>query len=75
MVMGIVRKSGVDNEVTGRRGGTTGSSETADGATFWATPPGGGYALSMQALRLILRANTICIAPNGVTAKILHALS
>ena len=69
---GIVVNAGSGSSVTGRRGDKT---ERAGGWGHILGDAGGGYALSMQALRLILREYDLRHAEMDFTAKILHALS
>ena len=69
---GIVVNAGSGSSVTGRRGDR---SERAGGWGHILGDAGGGYALSMQALRLILREHDLHRAKMDFTAKILHALS
>ena len=69
---GIVVNAGSGSSVTGRRG------DRVEGAGGWGHilgDAGGGYSLSMQALRLILREHDLHRAEMDFTAKILHALS
>jgi N-acetylmuramic acid 6-phosphate etherase len=69
---GIVVNAGSGSSVTGRRGDRI---ERAGGWGHILGDAGGGYALSMQALRLILREHDLHRAEMDFTAKILHALS
>ena len=69
---GIVVNAGSGSSVTGRRGGRI---ERAGGWGHILGDAGGGYSLSMQALRLILREHDLHRAEMDFTAKILHALS
>jgi N-acetylmuramic acid 6-phosphate (MurNAc-6-P) etherase len=69
---GIVVNAGSGSSVTGRRGDKI---ERAGGWGHILGDAGGGYALSMQALRLILREYDLHRAEMDFTAKILHALS
>ena len=69
---GIVVNAGSGSSVTGRRGDRI---ERAGGWGHILGDAGGGYALSMQALRLILREHDLHRTEMDFTAKILHALS
>jgi N-acetylmuramic acid 6-phosphate etherase len=69
---GIVVNAGSGSSVTGRRGDRV---ERAGGWGHILGDTGGGYSLSMQALRLILREHDLHRAQMDFTAKILHALS
>src|SRR5437870_6447773 len=69
---GIVVNAGGGSSVTGRRGDKI---ERAGGWGHILGDAGGGYSLSMQALRLILREHDLHRAEMDFTAKILHALS
>src|SRR5213592_2330369 len=69
---GIVVNAGSGSSVTGRRGDKI---ERAGGWGHILGDAGGGYSLSMQALRLILREHDLHRAEMDFTAKILHALS
>jgi N-acetylmuramic acid 6-phosphate etherase len=69
---GIVVNAGSGSSVTGRRGDRI---ERAGGWGHILGDAGGGYFLSIQALRLILREHDLHRATLQVTAKILHALS
>ena len=69
---GIVVNAGSGSSVTGRRGDRI---ERAGGWGHILGDAGGGYFLSIQALRLILREHDLHRAELQVTAKILHALS
>jgi N-acetylmuramic acid 6-phosphate etherase len=69
---GIVVNAGSGSSVTGRRGDRI---ERAGGWGHILGDAGGGYFLSIQALRLILREHDLRRAEMDVTAKILHALS
>ncbi|HEY2679789.1 MAG TPA: N-acetylmuramic acid 6-phosphate etherase, partial [Candidatus Udaeobacter sp.] len=69
---GIVVNAGSGSSVTGRRGDKI---ERAGGWGHILGDAGGGYSLSMQALRLILREHDLRHAEMDFTAKILHALS
>src|SRR5881398_3067225 len=69
---GIVVNAGSGSSVTGRRGDRI---ERAGGWGHILGDAGGGYSLSMQALRLILREHDLHRAEMDFTAKILHALS
>ncbi|HEY3660342.1 MAG TPA: N-acetylmuramic acid 6-phosphate etherase [Candidatus Udaeobacter sp.] len=69
---GIVVNAGSGSSVTGRRGDKI---ERAGGWGHILGDAGGGYSLSMQALRLILREHDLHHAEMDFTAKILHALS
>ena len=69
---GIVVNAGSGSSVTGRRGDRI---ERAGGWGHILGDAGGGYSLSMQALRLILREHDLRHAEMDFTAKILHALS
>jgi len=69
---GIVVNAGSGSSVTGRRGDRI---ERAGGWGHILGDAGGGYALSVQALRLILREHDLHRVELDFTAKILHALS
>ncbi len=69
---GIVVNAGSGSSVTGRRGERI---ERAGGWGHILGDAGGGYSLSMQALRLILREHDLHRSEMDFTAKILHALS
>jgi N-acetylmuramic acid 6-phosphate etherase len=69
---GIVVNAGSGSSVTGRRGDRI---ERAGGWGHILGDAGGGYSLSVQALRLILREHDLHRAEMDFTAKILHALS
>src|SRR4029077_19720651 len=69
---GIVVNAGIGSSVTGRRGDKI---ERAGGWGHILGDAGGGYSLSMQALRLILREHDLHRVELDFTAKILHALS
>jgi N-acetylmuramic acid 6-phosphate etherase len=69
---GIVVNAGSGSSVTGRRGDRI---ERAGGWGHILGDAGGGYSLSMQALRLILREHDLHRTEMDFTAKILHALS
>ncbi len=69
---GIVVNAGSGSSVTGRRGDRI---ERAGGWGHILGDAGGGYSLSMQALRLILREHDLHRAEMDFAAKILHALS
>jgi len=69
---GIVVNAGSGSSVTGRRGDRI---ERAGGWGHILGDAGGGYFLSVQALRLILREHDLHHAEMQFTAKILHALS
>jgi N-acetylmuramic acid 6-phosphate etherase len=69
---GIVVNAGSGSSVTGRRGDKI---ERAGGWGHILGDAGGGYSLSMQALRLILREHDLHRTEMDFTAKILHALS
>ena len=69
---GIVVNAGSGSSVTGRRGDRI---ERAGGWGHILGDAGGGYSLSMQALRLILREHDLHRIKMDFTAKILHALS
>src|SRR5438034_11178941 len=69
---GIVVNAGSGSSVTGRRGDRV---ERAGGWGHILGDAGGGYFLSIQALRLILREHDLHRAEMDFTAKILHALS
>jgi N-acetylmuramic acid 6-phosphate etherase len=69
---GIVVNAGSGSSVTGRRGDRI---ERAGGWGHILGDAGGGYSLSMQALRLILREHDLHRAEMDFTAEILHALS
>jgi N-acetylmuramic acid 6-phosphate etherase len=69
---GIVVNAGSGSSVTGRRG------DQIDRAGGWGHilgDAGGGYSLSIQALRLVLREHDLHRGEMEFTAKILHALS
>ena len=69
---GIVVNAGSGSSVTGRRG------DRIDRAGGWGHilgDAGGGYFLSIQALRLVLRENDLHHNEMQFTAKVLHALS
>jgi N-acetylmuramic acid 6-phosphate etherase len=69
---GIVVNAGSGSSVTGRRDDRI---ERAGGWGHILGDAGGGYFLSVQALRLILREHDLHRAQMDFTAKILHALS
>src|SRR5256884_1050575 len=69
---GIVVNAGSGSSVTGRRGDRI---EPAGGWGHILGDAGGGYFLSIQALRLILREHDLHRTEMDFTAKILHALS
>ena len=69
---GIVVNAGSGSSVTGRRGDKI---ERAGGWGHILGDAGGGYFLSVQALRLILREHDLHRVELDFTAKILHALS
>src|SRR5213594_148982 len=69
---GIVVNAGSGSSVTGRRGNRI---ERAGGWGHILGDAGGGYFLSIQALRLILREHDLHQSEMQFTAKILHALS
>jgi N-acetylmuramic acid 6-phosphate etherase len=69
---GIVVNAGSGSSVTGRRGDRM---EKAGGWGHILGDAGGGYFLSIQALRLILREYDLHRGEMQFTAKILHALS
>jgi N-acetylmuramic acid 6-phosphate etherase len=69
---GIVVNAGSGSSVTGRRGEKI---ERAGGWGHILGDAGGGYSLSVQALRLILREHDLHRVELDFTAKILHALS
>src|SRR5437016_11076528 len=69
---GIVVCAGSGSSVTGRRGDRI---ENAGGWGHILGDAGGGYFLSLQALRLILREYDLHRGEMQFTAKILHALS
>jgi N-acetylmuramic acid 6-phosphate etherase len=69
---GIVVNAGSGSSVTGRRGDRV---ERAGGWGHILGDAGGGYFLSIQALRLILREHDLHRADMDFTAKVLHALS
>ncbi len=69
---GIVVNAGSGSSVTGRRGDRI---ERAGGWGHILGDAGGGYFLSIQALRLILREHDLHRGAMEFTAKILHALS
>src|SRR5213076_1654720 len=69
---GIVVNAGSGSSVTGRRGNRI---ERAGGWGHILGDAGGGYFLSIQALRLILREHDLHRGAIGFEAKILHALS
>ena len=69
---GIVVNAGSGSSVTGRRGDRI---ERAGGWGHMLGDAGGGYFISIQALRLILREHDLHRAEMDFTAKILHALS
>jgi N-acetylmuramic acid 6-phosphate etherase len=69
---GIVVNAGSGSSVTGRRGDRI---ERAGGWGHILGDTGGGYFLSLDALRLILREHDLRCGEMQFTAKILHALS
>ncbi|HMF45324.1 MAG TPA: N-acetylmuramic acid 6-phosphate etherase [Candidatus Udaeobacter sp.] len=69
---GIVVNAGSGSSVTGRRGDKI---ERAGGWGHILGDAGGGYSLSVKALRLILREHDLHRIELDFTAKILHALS
>jgi N-acetylmuramic acid 6-phosphate etherase len=69
---GIVVNAGSGSSVTGRRGDRI---ERAGGWGHILGDAGGGYFLSIQALRLVLREYDLHHSEMQFTAKILHALS
>ena len=69
---GIVVNAGSGSSVTGRRGDRI---ERAGGWGHILGDAGGGYFLSIQALRMILREHDLHRAQMDFTAKVLHALS
>jgi N-acetylmuramic acid 6-phosphate (MurNAc-6-P) etherase/N-acetylglucosamine kinase-like BadF-type ATPase len=69
---GIVVNAGSGSSVTGRRGDRI---ERAGGWGHILGDAGGGYFLSIQALRLVLREHDLRHSEMQFTAKILHALS
>ena len=69
---GIVVNAGSGSSVTGRRGDRI---ERAGGWGHILGDAGGGYFLSIQALRLVLREHDLHHSQMQFTAKILHALS
>src|SRR6266436_6642120 len=69
---GIVVNAGSGSSVTGRRGDHI---EKAGGWGHILGDAGGGYSVSIQALRLILREHDLRRGAIEFTAKILHALS
>src|SRR5213082_1712428 len=69
---GIVVNAGSGSSVTGRRGDRI---ERAGGWGHILGDAGGGYFLSIQALRLLLREHDLHHSEMQFTAKILHALS
>jgi N-acetylmuramic acid 6-phosphate etherase len=69
---GIVVNAGSGSSVTGRRGDRV---ERAGGWGHILGDAGGGYSLSVQALRLILREHDLHRVELDFTARILHALS
>jgi N-acetylmuramic acid 6-phosphate etherase len=69
---GIVVNAGSGSSVTGRRGDRI---ERAGGWGHILGDTGGGYFLSIEALRLILREHDLHRGEIQFTAKILHALS
>jgi N-acetylmuramic acid 6-phosphate etherase len=69
---GIVVNAGSGSSVTGRRGDRI---ERAGGWGHILGDTGGGYFLSIEALRLILREHDLHCGEMEFTAKILHALS
>src|SRR2546426_9525312 len=69
---GIVVNAGSGSSVTGRRGDRI---ENAGGWGHILGDTGGGYFLSIQALRLLLREYDLHRSEMQFTAKVLHALS
>src|SRR5213595_322648 len=69
---GFVVNAGSGSSITGRRGDRI---ERAGGWGHILGDAGGGYFLSIQALRLILREHDLHRAQMEFTAKILHALA
>jgi N-acetylmuramic acid 6-phosphate etherase len=69
---GIVVNAGSGSSVTGRRGDRI---ERAGGWGHILGDAGGGYFLSIQALRLVLREHDLHHGEMQFTARILHALS
>jgi N-acetylmuramic acid 6-phosphate etherase len=69
---GIVVNAGSGSSVTGRRGDRI---ERAGGWGHILGDAGGGYFISIQALRLVLREHDLHQSEMQFTAKILHALS
>src|SRR5881392_4532273 len=69
---GIVVSAGSGSSVTGRRGGRI---KNAGGWGHILGDTGGGYFLSIQALRLLLREYDLHRGEMQFTAKVLHALS
>lgn len=69
---GIVVNAGSGSSITGRRGDKI---ERAGGWGHILGDAGGGYSLSIEALRLILREYDLHRGEMQFTAKILHALS
>src|SRR5207248_9888621 len=69
---GIVVNAGSGSSVTGRRGDKI---ENAGGWGHILGDTGGGYFLSIQALRLLLREYDLHRGEMQFTAKVLHALS
>jgi len=69
---GIVVNAGSGSSVTGRRGDHI---EKAGGWGHILGDAGGGYSVSIQALRLILREHDLRRGAIEFTAKVLHALS
>src|SRR5438046_3476851 len=69
---GIVVSAGSGSSVTGRRGGRI---KNAGGWGHILGDTGGGYFLSIQALRLLLREYDLHRSEMQFTAKVLHALS
>src|SRR6476661_2817182 len=69
---GIVVNAGSGSSVTGRRGDRI---ERAGGWGHILGDAGGGYFLSIQALRLVLREHDLHHSEMQFTTKILHALS
>src|SRR5213592_1025014 len=69
---GIVVNAGSGSSVTGRRGNRI---ERAGGWGHILGDAGGGYFLSIQALRLILREHDLHRSQMQFSAKVLHALS
>jgi N-acetylmuramic acid 6-phosphate etherase len=69
---GIVVNAGSGSSVTGRRGDRI---ERAGGWGHILGDAGGGYFLSIQALRLVLREHDLQHGEMQFTARILHALS